>query len=64
VLPFRLTWEGHEFLAAARDESIWKKAKAKVTAAAGDVPIAILKELLMQTLRSQLGTLGLGEDAL
>jgi hypothetical protein len=56
VLPFRLTWEGHEFLAAARDESVWKKVKAKLTAGAGDVPIALLKELLMQTLRSQLGT--------
>jgi hypothetical protein len=33
-----------------------KKVKAKVTADAGDVPIAILKDLLMRTLRAQLGT--------
>lgn len=26
-LPFRLTWKGHEFLDAARNETIWKKAK-------------------------------------
>ena len=56
VLPFRLTSEGHEFLAAARDESVWRKVKAKLTAGTGDVPIAILKELLMQTIRLQLGT--------
>ena len=55
VLPFRLTWEGHEFLAAARDESVWKKVKSKLTAGAGDVPITLLKELLMQTMRAQLG---------
>ena len=26
----RLTWDGHEFLEAARNESVWNQAKAKV----------------------------------
>ena len=27
VLPFRLTWKGHEFLDAARSNTIWNQAK-------------------------------------
>src|SRR3546814_9277882 len=27
VYPFGLTWKGHEFLDAARDENTWKRAK-------------------------------------
>jgi DNA-binding MarR family transcriptional regulator len=57
VWPNRLTWEGHEFLAASRNESVWKKVKAKLTSGAGDIPIAILKELLLTTLRAQLEVL-------
>jgi DNA-binding transcriptional ArsR family regulator len=57
VWPNRLTWEGHEFLAASRNETVWKKVKAKLTAGAGDIPIAILKELLLTTLRGQLEAL-------
>ena len=26
-LPMRLTWEGHEFLDAARNDTVWKKTK-------------------------------------
>jgi len=54
-LPFRLTWEGHEFLAAARNDSIWSKVKAKLAAGAGDVPVALFKELLVQAIRMELG---------
>lgn len=28
VLPFDLTWEGHEFLDTVRDPKIWREAKA------------------------------------
>lgn len=34
VLPFELTWEGHEFLGKIRDEKVWKKIKS-VTAEKG-----------------------------
>jgi DNA-binding transcriptional ArsR family regulator len=33
--PNRLTWDGYEFLAAARNETVWKKVKAKLTSGAG-----------------------------
>jgi hypothetical protein len=55
VYPMRLTWEGHEFLAAARNDTVWQKTKAKITSGAGDVPYALLKELLLQTARAYIG---------
>jgi hypothetical protein len=42
----RLTWRGHEFLEAARSDTIWQKAKVKVAAAGGSVSIAVMSELL------------------
>ncbi|HNP62453.1 MAG TPA: DUF2513 domain-containing protein [Woeseiaceae bacterium] len=49
--PIRLTWEGHEFLDAARDDSVWNK----VMREAGEVPITVLKELLVQGVRVAVG---------
>ena len=50
-LPRRLTWSGHEFLDAARNDSIWKKAKEK----ASSMNFELLKELLLNLARQQLG---------
>ncbi len=47
-----LTWEGHEFLDAARDQTIWKKAKSTVLERVGEVPFEVLKELLIQSVKS------------
>src|SRR4051812_28519597 len=33
VLPFDLTWQGHEFLDTVRDPEIWRKAKAGAASA-------------------------------
>ena len=49
--PKRLTWSGHEFLDAARNESIWNKAKEKAT----NMNFELLKELLLSMVRQQLG---------
>ncbi len=54
VLPFRLTWEGHEFLAAAKDDSVWRRVTAKVMAGVSDIPFSLLKEALIATMRSQI----------
>ena len=50
-LPKRLTWFGHEFLDAARNDSIWKQAMKK----ANNVGFELLKELLLSMTRQQLG---------
>jgi len=62
VMPFRLTWEGHEFLAAARNDTVWRKVLAKIASVAGDAPVAILKDLLMRALRAQMGDGAQGTD--
>ena len=48
--PKRLTWSGHEFLDAARNDSIWNKAKEK----AKSMNFELLKELLLAMTRQQL----------
>src|ERR1044071_1514383 len=55
LLPKCLTWQGHEFLDAARDETIWRKAKQRITAATGTVSLAVLQDLLKQVAGQALG---------
>jgi DNA-binding HxlR family transcriptional regulator len=42
----RLTNDGHDFLAAARQETIWAEAKATVRNSIGTITIAALKTVL------------------
>ena len=46
-----LTWDGHDFIADARNPDVWAKAKEK----AGDVSLAIFKQVLAIVVRQQLG---------
>ncbi len=47
-LPTRLTWDGHEFLDAARDDDRWQKAKDLMRDKAGTVVFSVLKEVLVK----------------
>lgn len=49
-----LTWEGHEFLDAARDETRWNKAKSLVVEKAGSLMFETLKFALIQGIKTQL----------
>jgi hypothetical protein len=51
-----LTWEGHEFADAARDETRWKKAMTIVAEKGGSVTISVLTQLLVGLMK---GTFGL-----
>jgi len=51
----RLTWKGHEFLDAARNETIWGKAISKLKAAGMSIPLPLLQELLTSFLKKQIG---------
>jgi len=51
----RLTWAGHEFLDAARDEKRWKKVLSVVAKAGGSVTFPILKQLLGKYLKEKFG---------
>ena len=51
-LPVRLTWEGHEFLDAAREERRWQRAKESI-AKAGSVPFEIIATALLEMARQE-----------
>ena len=55
TMVLRLTWAGHKFLDAARNETIWNKAGEKIKKAGGQVTISVLQELLKQLLKQSLG---------
>jgi hypothetical protein len=41
--PISLTWQGHDFLDAARDDTIWRKAKSKILESGGGLAFDVLK---------------------
>ena len=58
VLPFELTWTGHEFLESVRDPEIWRNAKATASTAGtagADFLWGIAKELVKRAIRSHTG---------
>jgi hypothetical protein len=50
-----LTWAGHEFCDAARDDTRWKKAMWIVKEKGGHVTLEILKELLVSLMKGAFG---------
>lgn len=42
-----MTWSGHEFLDAARDDTVWNKGKAAVVKAGGGLAFEVLKAVLV-----------------
>lgn len=53
--PFRLTWQGHEFLDAARSDTIWAKARKALGEKGVSVAIATLQTLLASLAKRELG---------
>jgi hypothetical protein len=51
----RLTWDGHDFADAARDDSRWNRAMEIVKKKAGSITISVLKELLVSLMKQSLG---------
>lgn len=51
---FRLTSQGHDFLAAIRDDGLWQRTKRTVAESGGSVPVQILKDLAVGYLRKQI----------
>lgn len=50
-----LTWAGHDFADACRDETIWNKAKSTIKEKVSSVTFDVMKELLMKFLKSAVG---------
>jgi len=51
----RLTWHGHEFLAAARDDKVWKQATGRIAAKVGTVTFEVLTRVLSDVAARTLG---------
>ena len=52
---YRLTWAGHEFLEAARDNTVWNNAKRKVLDTTGGLAFEFLRAVLMHKGKELLG---------
>ena len=50
-----LTWQGQEFLNAARDESRWKKGASLAGQAAGGIIYEVLRDYLMKEAKRNIG---------
>ena len=46
-VPQRLTWDGHEFLEAARNDTIWAKAKEVMMEKVGGISLDVMKAVLL-----------------
>ena len=46
-VPQQLTWDGHEFLDAARSDNLWKQAKSIVLKQTGGLSLEVLKSVLI-----------------
>ena len=51
-MPLNLTWEGHEFLDASRNESVWKKALETIGEKGLPVTFELLKPVLPEVLQA------------
>ena len=43
--PRRLTWQGQEFLAAVRNDTVWRKIKQLIAEKGGAIPLEVVKTL-------------------
>lgn len=51
----QLSWEGHDFLDAARNEKVWRKVQEKIASFGGSVTMTVLKQLLKNEIATQFG---------
>jgi hypothetical protein len=45
VIPFDLSWEGHEFLAKISSEGVWPKLKQMIASKGGSVAFAVINQV-------------------
>jgi DNA-binding transcriptional ArsR family regulator len=55
AVPSRLTWQGHEFLDAVRNENVWNKTKEIVKEKGGSLTFGVIKDLAIQIARQMVG---------
>ncbi|MCL4524070.1 MAG: DUF2513 domain-containing protein [Acidobacteria bacterium] len=45
VIPFDLTWEGHEFLDKVKSETVWRKIQKVIASKGGALAFSVLNQL-------------------
>ena len=50
-----ITWKGHEFLDAVRDDTIWNKTKDKVASVGGSATVEIVTQVATGFIKQMLG---------
>ena len=50
-----MTWRGHEFLDAVRDDTVWKKTKDKVASSGVTATVEILTQVATGIVKQMLG---------
>jgi len=55
AIPKNLTWEGHDFIAAARSDTTWSHAMEKARSVGGALSMAVFKQLLESAAKTHLG---------
>jgi hypothetical protein len=55
TIAIKLTWAGHELLDAARNQTIWNKAEARIKKSGVEVTISVLQDLLKELVKQSLG---------
>ena len=53
--PQSLTWRGHEFLGAIRNDTVWQKLKAELKDRRLDAPLELVQQLASKLVASLLG---------
>ncbi|WP_461637848.1 DUF2513 domain-containing protein [Labilibaculum euxinus] len=54
IIPFRLTWSGHEFLDNIRDNNRWSKIKQIIKAKGGSFSMSLITKLATKLAEDQL----------
>ncbi|MCD4719576.1 MAG: DUF2513 domain-containing protein [Desulfobacula sp.] len=55
VYPNGLTWQGHEFFEASRNDTFWKKAKELVKSKSGALQFDVIKAVLISMAKESVG---------
>ncbi|HUU97323.1 MAG TPA: DUF2513 domain-containing protein [Phycisphaerae bacterium] len=55
VIPFELTWQGHEFLQSVKDDTLWRKLNDRVVKASASWTFGILTEWLKHEIKQRIG---------
>ena len=58
LIPYKLTWQGHEFIEAAKNETVWQRAKKHIQEKGGAASFSVLNTVLGQLALEQFKRIG------